>query len=212
MSPDESTTGKYGICHFMDCVEGMRKYIRGYDLCLTDPPYFINFHEKAIEEKVRYDDTKEFTLEWLDIALSVCKMVIFTPGHSNVWKYPEAKQMLCWYKGGNRGRNMSGGANLWEPLLVYGKGKIDADYIFAPILLKKGFIHPCPKPVKLFKTILEWTKPARVIDPFMGSGTLAQAAEELRIPWVGFELESAYKVDIEKRIRIADRSKTRRLT
>jgi DNA modification methylase len=95
-----------------------------------------------------------------------------------------------------------------EPILVYGKSKEihHMPYVFKHNLftMKKEFnfepVHPCPKQYSLWLDILRRSRARNVLDPFMGSGTTAQAAEELGIFWVGFELHEEYHVDIDKRV------------
>lgn len=47
--------------------------------------------------------------------------------------------------------------------------------------------HPAPFPVKLAKRCIEITTAKVVLDPFMGSGSTAIAAEELGRQWIGFD-------------------------
>lgn len=47
--------------------------------------------------------------------------------------------------------------------------------------------HPTQKNVKLIKKLLLLFKPTSVLDPFMGSGTAAEASFEMGIPFIGIE-------------------------
>lgn len=73
--------------------------------------------------------------------------------------------------------------------------------------VQKNF-HPTVKPLKLIKYLLKLVTPPGgiVLDPFLGSGTLAVAAIELGYDWEGIELNSEY-IEIAK-ARIATLPKT----
>ncbi|MCE2517832.1 MAG: site-specific DNA-methyltransferase [Alphaproteobacteria bacterium] len=52
--------------------------------------------------------------------------------------------------------------------------------------------HPAPFPVELAKRCLSSVEAGPVLDPFMGSGTTAIAAEECGVPWVGIDNSDDY--------------------
>jgi site-specific DNA-methyltransferase (adenine-specific) len=85
------------------------------------------------------------------------------------------------------------------------KGKYATNILSVPSL--KGCSnekcgHPTQKPLDLIrKLILLSTDPGDIVlDPFLGSGTTAVAAEELRRSWLGIERESKYCGVIERRL------------
>jgi len=59
---------------------------------------------------------------------------------------------------------------------------------------ERTFVHPTQKPVGLMRWIIkQWTEPGDlVLDPYMGSGPVAQAAEELGRRYIGIELVKEY--------------------
>jgi len=57
--------------------------------------------------------------------------------------------------------------------------------------------HPAPFPVELAARCIGSVGEGPVLDPFMGSGTTAIAAEQMGIPWIGIE-KSALYVDMAK--------------
>lgn len=68
-----------------------------------------------------------------------------------------------------------------------------------------GFhVHPTQKPVVLMKWVLEmFTQPGDIVlDPYMGSGPVLQAAYELGRRYVGIEWEEEYCAVAKKRIAI----------
>lgn len=119
--------------------------------------------------------------------------------------------MACWYKGGTSCRNKTGGISNWEPVLVYGEAKLDTDYFYSAVQKARmneykrvTLIHPCPKPKWFYEQILKYIHPypKTILDCFLGSGTVAEIASQYNITWLGFEINDAYKVDIDKRIEL----------
>ena len=59
--------------------------------------------------------------------------------------------------------------------------------------------HPTVKPLELMEQLIKLTIPLGsdniLLDPFIGSGTTAVAAEKLNVNWVGIEINSSY-IDI----------------
>ncbi len=52
--------------------------------------------------------------------------------------------------------------------------------------------HPAPFPVELAQRCINSTTGQIVLDPFIGSGTTAMAAEMARRAWVGMEISADY--------------------
>ena len=66
--------------------------------------------------------------------------------------------------------------------------------------------HPAPFPVELAARCIESVGEGPILDPFMGSGTTAVAAENLKLSWIGIEKSAAYLDMANKRIqRMLDR-------
>lgn len=62
--------------------------------------------------------------------------------------------------------------------------------------------HPAPFPVELARRCIESTNAKIVLDPFMGSGTTAVAAEDLGRNWIGIEQSKRYCEDADERLRV----------
>lgn len=162
------------------------------DLCLTDPPYGLGKGKKSGKnDYAEYNDTRENLIQlardWLPLAKSVAKVVVFSPGVTNQWLYPEPNWVMCWFYGGGQLRS-SWGFNCWQPFLCYGKepglaagrgARPDAIDMNTPA--NAGDInHPCPKPVKLWEWFIDrlvFKTNALLFEPFSGSGTTIIAAE-----------------------------------
>ncbi len=177
------------------------------DLCLTDPPYGLGKgKESGKNDYAEYEDTRENLIQlakdWLPIARSKAKVVVFSPGVTNQWLYPEPNWVMCWFYGGGQLRS-SWGFNCWQPFLCYGKepglaagrgARPDAVDMNTPA--NAGDInHPCPKPVKLWLWMLSrlvFSPNAVIYEPFSGSGTTIIAAQQEGLSVRAMELTPAY--------------------
>lgn len=168
------------------------------------------------------EDYENWCKNWFHHLKRICKMIILTCGNFNLamWmRIEEPPDILFHYRRNGFGRTRICRFNKCEVILYY--GKISRPYPFISnvfdIYLNNGFlrkwklIHPCPKSYDLFFEILKSlhsinmkdNRIKSVIDPFLGSGTTAQACKSLGIPWIGYEINEAYGVDIEKRLKKA---------
>ena len=169
------------------------------NLVLTDPPY-------AIDLDYADSDDDEATLrnladKFLPLARGWANAVVFTPGVTRQWFYPEPKWVMCWFYGGGQFRS-SWGFNCWQPILAYGKDPMlargmgarpDAVDMNTPSN-SADINHPCPKPLKLWTWLVERCSiPGDVIlDPFMGSGTTLIVAEQTGRIAHGIEISPTY--------------------
>lgn len=71
---------------------------------------------------------------------------------------------------------------------------------------EKNNPHPAPFPVELVERCLKSVGSGIVLDPFIGSGTTAIAAENLNRPWIGVDLSLKYAKMAEERV-VAAREK-----
>jgi DNA modification methylase len=101
-----------------------------------------------------------------------------------------------------RGHNDQGGASRFFPTFRYEakaptreRPKVD------------GVVHPTVKPLALMRWLVRLVTPpgGLVLDPFLGSGTTAEAAELEGFRWVGCEQNVDYLPLIQQRLdRVAD--------
>jgi len=200
------------VCGSCTVADDVQKALQGRvaDVCLTDPPYGLGAGKKSGKNLYEeYDDTLENLVElaalWLPLARAESKAVVFSPGVTRQWVYPEPNWVICWFYGGGQLRS-SWGFNCWQPFLCYGKdpslanrrgARPDAVDMNTPA--NAGDIdHPCPKPVKLWKWFLDrmtFSPNAVVYEPFCGSGTGLIAGEEKGVSVAAIELTPKY-VDI----------------
>jgi hypothetical protein len=154
-------------------------------LVLTDPPYGLGDTDSTKNNYDVYEDTPEnlrtLAALWLPLARGRSPAVVFTPGVTRQWFYPEPEWVMCWFYGAGQLRS-PWGFNSWQPFLCYGKDpslatghgcRPDAVNLNAPANSAE-LDHPCPKPVKLWLWMLErltFKTGTIVMDPFGGSGT-----------------------------------------
>jgi modification methylase len=65
--------------------------------------------------------------------------------------------------------------------------------------------HPAPFPVELAQRCIQATKAKSILDPFIGSGTTAIAAEGCGREWIGIDISKEYCILARERIRAARR-------
>ena len=111
------------------------------------------------------------------------------PYGNHTLKYPDHPQAETSQYGGDNGKG-----RLWRP---HPKGAKPRDVIEIPTTcngMHEKTPHPTQKPEELLrKIILASSNPGdRVIDPFLGSGTTAVAAEQLGRKWKGCDISSEY--------------------
>lgn len=188
---------------------------RCVDFILADPPYNaknIGPNERVYSRGVMQipeEDYNKFCYKWITEASRLSTNIVLTPGIANICNYPQPYWVLCWHKPAAVSYNRMGGYNAWEPIFVYGKpveGKrLGQDYIlFNTFNFKKGSEseHPCPKPLDLWKWIVDkFSKEGDIIlDPFLGSGTTAVAAKQLGRHYIGIEINPDYCRIAEERL------------
>ena len=181
-----------------------------FDLCLTDPPYNLGIdYGKYWDDKLSYEEYKNFSIKWFTEVKRISKCLIFTPGWNNLkmWiteiEYP--KGIMIWVVKNQCSHSNVGGNNMWEPILVYGKSAIQKNVFEHPMSVQrihKGYNHPVPKQLSFFREILRMTKPSEtVIDPFIGSGTTAIACKQLNKSCICIDINPDYIKEVEIKIK-----------
>jgi site-specific DNA-methyltransferase (adenine-specific) len=184
-----------------DCREILPR-LQKVDLVLTDPPYGVGFSywsESYVDNPDGYWDKMAPIVE---LFMQKGELVFITPGIRNISLYPKPKWILSWGKPGSTRRNDTGGFNCWEPVLFYGSHKLNQDFIYLPDCVNHSDFagHPCPKPLRLFKWLIEQSAAGTVLDPFMGSGTTLRAAKDLGRSAIGIDIEERYCEIAAKRL------------
>lgn len=123
------------------------------------------------------------------------------------------RQIIIWKRKG--GINFNAGYFLPTYEVIYVIAK--PDFKLAPKANAQGDVwdipqardneHPAPFPIELAQRCIAATVGGVVLDPFMGSGTTALAAEILNREWIGAELSADYCKIAENRIKAHDKTK-----
>jgi site-specific DNA-methyltransferase (adenine-specific) len=117
------------------------------------------------------------------------------------------RQIIIWKRKG--GINFNAGYFLPTYEVIYLIAK--PDFKLAPKANAMGDVweipqardneHPAPFPIELAQRCIAATNGGVVLDPFMGSGTTAIAAEHLNREWIGAELSAEYCKMAKNRIK-----------
>ncbi len=120
--------------------------------------------------------------------------------------YP-VRQIIIWQRSGGINFNPGYFLPTYEVIYLIAKPK----FKLAPKMNAIGDVwsipqernnnHPAPFPVELASRCIQAVGQGPVLDPFMGSGTTAIAAEQLGLEWIGFEKSKAYCEMAKLRLR-----------
>ena len=174
---------------------------------VTDPPYGIAYQSGYTTEKlwasgkrISGDETTAVRDEALRLCRRLCSpMLVFG---SRKARAPEGtRHVLIWDKGSALGM---GALDLpWKPsaedIYVLGKGFVgkrdEGSVIYCPPVqgtAKNGRVHPNEKPVPLLRRLIKKCPEGTILDPFMGSGAVGEAALLEGRRFVGIEIEPAF--------------------
>lgn len=167
------------------------------DAVVSDPPYGVGFDYDQHDDDL--DDWFELMDEVIPAARAVAPFVVVQSCAINRldWWYKNHRPdwLIAWHKG-SPGHVAKVGFNDWEPLLAWGRPKRPMHDHFHT---RCGFTenvngHPCPKPIEWANWLVDRAAPTggTVIDPFLGSGTVARAAKNLGRKAIGIELSERY--------------------
>ena len=187
-----------------DCLEVLPTLAAGsVDAVVTDPPYGVGFEYASHE-----DNRGAFPVwlaRWFPEFRRVARNIILTPGITHLFDYPAPDWTCAYFKPGSTRHNGFGSFNEWEPILIYGKVQTMTDAKRFPDCVNhiKGQIgHPCPKPLNVFRWLVEMTG-AAILDPFMGSGTTGVACVQTGRKFIGIEIDPGYFEIAKRRIEQA---------
>lgn len=194
----------------IDLANNVNDGVKRKDNSIKDKEIFYNDNR---------EDYRDWCKNWFKEVMRICKKVMIHCGNENLnmwYRISDPIDQIIHFIPFNTIITPVAWAGRFRPILVYAdtrgefygnnkKRKLNTNVFIKPFKNKeqdKMFIHPCPLDVKLVYDILQQLKPDNVLDPFLGSGTISQVAEELNVKWLGYEINEAYRPDIEKRIVI----------
>lgn len=190
---------------------------------VTDPPYGVNLGARTgssryqNERYASFDDTPAYVASVcapaIEICLATAESLAMTPGNKCMWLYPRPDDVGIWYNPSSTNRGRWGFSHANAFIFYYGKDPHNIGQGMRPNSLSGAcdsvadIDHPCPKPLKFMKWLVERASLAgeTVVDPFMGSGTAGVACVGLDRDFIGIELDPAYFDIACRRIEDAQR-------
>jgi site-specific DNA-methyltransferase (adenine-specific) len=186
-----------------------------FDAVVTDPPYGVLLAAKRAKQRgggviaragsYCFEDTPEYIRDVVVPAISLCrvyaKRTALTPGTRNLWLYPPADDIGCFFSAAGTGMG-KWGFTCSQPILYYGSDPfLEASLGSRANSCGQTYpndaneqAHPCAKPMPMMRWLVaRATAPTdTVCDPFMGSGTTLVAAKNLGRKAIGIEIEERY--------------------
>jgi site-specific DNA-methyltransferase (adenine-specific) len=180
------------------------------DLVITDPPYGMNYESGQLQWDRRIYGDDRFPVEALHSLIktpklasylfcrwdNLCENVATSRDADDAYLLPKPTSTITWVKrGGGAGDLKHAHSRATETALFY--PGIDHEFKKRPtdvVHAKRtgNELHQTQKPLKLIMQIMKWYNFKTVLDPYMGSGTTARAAKELRKHYLGFEIDDAH--------------------
>jgi len=171
---------------------------QGADLLLTDPPYGrstdTDYSRMTRSTKVYPPVVGDEELFNPSHLVAYPRVILWGANHY-ASQLPDSGGWLVWDKRAGRqaSNNFSDAELAWcsfkTPVRVFrhlwGVNRASE---------QRDHLHPTQKPVALMRWILEgWTEPGDlVLDPYMGSGPIAEAARQTDRRYIGIEIEERY--------------------
>lgn len=195
--------------YLMDCMEGMKTFPDKYfDLAIVDPPYGAgNFSQINMKNRPY---SKKYKIEWND---NIPQENYFNE------LYRISKDRIIWGANYYRPYIKECGSIIWDKVNNSPVGSqceiasnskenrvIKYKHIWTGFIneSKREKIHPCEKPVPLYKWILnKFAEPDyKIIDTHVGSASSIIAFLDFGCDWIGFEIDEDYHKAASKRIKI----------
>jgi site-specific DNA-methyltransferase (adenine-specific) len=186
----------------MDCMDGMKQFPdKFFELAIVDPPYgignFVQVTGNVRGKSVTWNDDIP-TQEYFDELERVSKERI-------IWG---ANYYNCF--------NKKGGAIVWWKHVPAESNLSECEIASYSRLKRVGFvdlkwqnigrneitIHPCQKPVALYRWLLKnYAKEGdKILDTHVGSASSLIACYQMNFDYIGFEIDKEYYEKAQKRI------------
>ena len=199
--------------HNENCMNTMGRMENKFiDLIVTDPPYGMKFRSNHRAERygnIHWDDNLDWVNDFCAEANRVLKgnshLYMFCSFHNvDIFKqalerYFTIKNILIWEKNNTSMGDLKGDyAPKYEMILFATKGRRLLNGGRDPNMVKfartGNKLHPTQKPVELISYLVNKSSKENdiVYDPFMGSGTTAEAAYDSNRNYIGSEIDETY--------------------
>lgn len=204
-----------------DCLLGMKDLPPDtFDYALTSPPY----NRKRNDKYEEYDDTKEnyydFLVEVVGSLLRITKNHIFFNIQTNYYNKTDIynligdwsnyiQNILIWEKSNPLPASGFNITNAYELIIVFGRKPLKALNTYTKNIITTSVntetttkIHKAVMKQEVADWMFEKFIPtgSTVIDPMMGLGTTAVAAEKYGCSWFGYEIVPKYVNEAWERI------------
>lgn len=186
------------------------------DLCLTDPPYGINYVSNMAVGR----GTAPITNDGARLSLRLYRSVVpllqcahllwFTRWDAwpDVWEILGSslpmRGLLVWDKGSPGMGDLAHWGPSYELIASLGSGRIagnrDGSVLRYNTVPSHRRNHPTEKPVDLLAYLIGKLEPSVILDPFMGSGTTLRAAKNVGCRAIGIEIDESYCEVAAKRL------------
>ena len=198
-----------------DCLE-ILPMLGKVDAVVTDPPYGVGFSGKTAVQRGGgtkkqiggynsfVDSVENITLVVIPavtLALEMARRGAVTPGTRNLFRYPPADDIGCFFSAAGTGVGRWG-FTCSQPILFYGSDPfLEAGKGSRANSLGQTYPndanavgHPCAKPIPQMMWLVgrATSETDIVLDPFMGSGTTGVACVKLGRKFIGIEIEPKY--------------------
>lgn len=180
-----------------DCMKVMREFPDKYfDLAIVDPPYGIGISNNPVRqmhERKNWDNQipeKEYFQE----LFRVSKEQIIWGG--NYFSLPPTQNYIVWDKKQPEDFSLAMCELAWCSI------QRPAKMFRYSVLTERNKIHPCQKPILLYKWLLvNYANGGQILDTHLGSGSIACACHDLGYSLVGIEIDKDYYNNAVKRIK-----------
>lgn len=208
-----------------DCLEVMKDWPdNSISAIVADPPFFT--------PAVHYQGRIKHARSWGDMSIletwwgSICEELsrLCPKGHVMVFcngeSYPvfykamfpkwEKLKSMIWDKrhvGLGRIYRNQHELIIWarsEGHFLPNDGKLRTDVIRVKATPSASRSHPVEKPVELLKNLICCDGDGIVLDPFCGSGTTCQAAKDLKLKYIGIDIDENYCEIARARLKAVD--------
>lgn len=174
-----------------DCMVGMKRYPDKYfDLAIVDPPYGIgNFSQSdAVHRDVKWNDSIPSTEYFQELKRVSRRRIIWGANYYNCFE--GGNGAIVWYKN-------VGHPDMSHCEIASVSWQVRVGFIWinwSGGIKSQRSIHPCEKPVDLYKwTLSNYDKPGDLIlDTHVGSASSLIACHDMGFDAVGFELDADY--------------------
>jgi DNA modification methylase len=184
------------------------------DFAIADPPYNVGYEYNSHKDNKTEKEYHDFCQSYTNNALIYSKVIAITPGKANEKIYnqrPDYKEYLIWYKKFGLSRGSFYKAMVTEPILLLGdkpKNKFySTDCMEIMTDREEGLrkLHSCPKPVKLFQSIIEPMTEigSIVLEMFGGSGTTLVCCHQIERKARAIEIDPKYcQVIVDRMLKL----------